>query len=373
MYQFAIPPSGHMVTLPGAIASANGPKAAALSLSSTESLTANQLQNHVTQARRVREKLIEQVSKPPEPGWKTAMNQVADTVEQMEKVLAFLQSQAAALPATPEKDMGALAVYPSGAAMQQSGRTSDTPPSAAESPTVSTGAAADTAATAPARPPRVIYVMEDGVVIVGLPPEPADPGTRADRATDATAAPAQADRSPQAAASELRAEAPRNAAKDAPSTATVVNLPLTDAQKQASQDLIALARKAYAQLQPASGALPARSPAEDTTGALISDETVGLTGALSQPAPSDRTAERLSTRPEPLASTSVAATPHSGSPERTAPQDPLMAVSPPYDRDPLRAAADAAAEQQMMALHLEGTNDIIYVVPPAKAAMDLIA
>jgi len=328
MYQFAIPPSGHMVTLPGAIASANGPKAAALSLSSTESLTANQLQTHVTQARRVREKLIEQVSKPPEPGWKTAMNQVADTVEQMEKVLAFLQSQAAALPATPEKDMGALAVYPSGAAMQQSGRTSDTPPSAAESPTVSTDAAADTAQAAP---------------------------------------------SPQAAASELRAEAPRNAAEDTPHAATVVNLPLTDAQKQASQDLIALARKAYAQLQPASGALPARSPAEATTGALISDETVGLTGALSQPAPSERTAERLPTRPEPLAYASVAATPHSGSPERTASQDPLMAVSPPYDRDPVRAAADAAAEQQMMALHLEGTNDIIYVVPPAKAAMDLIA
>jgi hypothetical protein len=369
MYQFAIPPSGHMVTLPGAIASANGPKAAALSLSSTESLTANQLQNHVTQARRVREKLIEQVSKPPEPGWKTAMNQVADTVEQMEKVLAFLQSQAAALPATPEKDMGALAVYPSGAAMQQSGRTSDTPPSAAESPTVSTDAA-ETSAT---KPPRVIYVMEDGVVIVGLPPEPADPGTRADRTPDATAAPAQADRSPQAAASELRAEAPRNAAEDAPHAATVVNLPLTDAQKQASQDLIALARKAYAQLQPASGALPASSPAEATTGALISDETVGLTGALSQPAPSERTAERLPTRPEPLASASVGATPHSGSPERTTPQDPLMAVSPPYDRDPVRAAADAAAEQQMMALHLEGTNDIIYVVPPAKAAMDLIA
>lgn len=106
MYHFTTPPLGPAVTLPSAIASANGPRAAAFSISNSDKLTANQLQNQVSQARRAREKMIDQVTKPPEPGWKSAMNQISDTVDHMEKVLNFLRTQVSRLPATPVTDQG---------------------------------------------------------------------------------------------------------------------------------------------------------------------------------------------------------------------------------------------------------------------------
>jgi len=363
MYHLTTPPLGITVTLPGAIASANGPQAAALSLSTSESLTANQLQNHVTQARRAREKLIDQVSKPPEPGWQSAMQQISDTVNRMEKVLSFLQAQAATLPVSPVEDMNALAVFPSGAAMQQSGRTLDSSPSAAESPAALSASAAPSpeAATPPAN--RVIYVMEDGVVIVGLPPEA--PG-QADARAGATGS------SPEAGTATGRTEAPSRPQTapggepgdtQASAANTVVNLPLTEDQQRASAELIALARKAYAQLQPSRDVQAA---------ALMPDEAVGLTGDLARDPAAPPSPERIETaapaRPDAV---DPVAQPRMDSPPE--PRDPLLAAAEPFARDPMREAASAAEQQQMMALQLDGSGDIIYIVPPAKAALDLIA
>jgi len=345
MYHFTTPPMGLMVTLPGAIASANGPHAAALSLSDSESLTTNQLQNHVSQARRAREKLIDQVSKPPEPGWRSAMHQISDTVDQMEKVLSFLRSKSAALPATPVEDMDALAVFPSGTAMQQSGSMSDSRPSEAESPMAATTAADASSASAP----RVIYVMDDGVIIVGRPPR--DAAGPAQNSADATtgfdqSSPAQ----PPPSGDHMTSNA-------------VISLPLTEDQQRASAELIALAQKAYAQQQ-------ASRDAQDAE--LFSDESVGLTGALSDANAAAQTSTRGDRAPVPrMVMSDPAERPDVG--HGTDPASSLTAAPKPFERDPAREAAAAAEHQQVMALQLDGHSDIIYIVPPAKAAMDLTA
>ncbi len=354
MYHFTTPPLGPAVTLPSAIASANGPRAAAFSISNSDKLTANQLQNQVSQARRAREKMIDQVTKPPEPGWKSAMNQISDTVDHMEKVLNFLRTQVSRLPATPVTDKDALAVYPSGVAMQQSGRMPDGLPSVAEAPADlnATPAAAPTDATAEtsaaARPPRVIYVMDDGVVIIGLPP--ADP-PQANAAADRTATPAPSDASQPSQSGESM------------TSNTVISLPLTEDQRRASADLIALAQKAYAYQTQSRTSQSAE---------LISDEGVGLTGALSEAPGSAAALDRPDRAPVPRVLTADAA-PTQGAEMRTPPSDPLIAAAEPYERNPQREAAEAQEQRQMLALQLDGHNDIIYIVPPAKAAIDLTA
>ncbi|NHM21196.1 chemotaxis protein CheA [Tritonibacter mobilis] len=354
MYHFTTPPLGPAVTLPSAIASANGPRAAAFSISNSDKLTANQLQNQVSQARRAREKMIDQVTKPPEPGWKSAMNQISDTVDHMEKVLNFLRTQVSRLPATPVTDKDALAVYPSGVAMQQSGRMPDGLPSVAEAPADlnATPAAAPTDATAEtsaaARPPRVIYVMDDGVVIIGLPP--ADP-PQANAAADRTATPAPSDASQPSQSGESM------------TSNTVISLPLTEDQRRASADLIALAQKAYAYQTQSRTSQSAE---------LISDEGVGLTGALSEAPGSAAALDRPDRAPVPRVLTADAA-PTQGAELRTPPSDPLIAAAEPYERNPQREAAEAQEQRQMLALQLDGHNDIIYIVPPAKAAIDLTA
>ncbi|MFY1706200.1 chemotaxis protein CheA [Tritonibacter scottomollicae] len=344
MYHFTTPPMGLMVTLPGAIASANGPHAAALSLSDSESLTTNQLQNHVSQARRAREKLIDQVSKPPEPGWRSAMNQISDTVDQMEKVLSFLRSQSADLPAKPVEDMDALAVFPSGTAMQQSGSMPDSRPSEAESPTAATTASDASSASAP----RVIYVMDDGVIIVGRPPQ--DTAAPARNGADATGF----DRS---------SPVQTRPSGDHMTSNAVISLPLTEDQQRASAELIALAQKAYAQQQASRDAQGA---------ALFSDESVGLTGALSDATAAVQTSTRGDRAPVPrMVMSDPAERPNVG--PATDPASSLTAAPKPFERDPAREAAAAAEQQQIMALQLDGHSDIIYIVPPAKAAMDLTA
>ncbi|WP_065329773.1 chemotaxis protein CheA [Tritonibacter mobilis] len=359
MYHFTTPPLGPAVTLPSAIASANGPRAAAFSISNSDKLTANQLQNQVSQARRAREKMIDQVTKPPEPGWKSAMNQISDTVDHMEKVLNFLRTQVSRLPATPVTDKDALAVYPSGVAMQQSGRMPDGLPSVAEAPADlnATPVATPTDATAEtitaARPPRVIYVMDDGVVIIGLPPaDTPQPNAAADR----TAAPAPSD-APQPSQSE-----PSQSGESMTSN-TVISLPLTEDQRRASADLIALAQKAYAYQTQSRTSQSAE---------LISGESVGLTGALSEAPGSAAALDRPDRAPVPRVLTADAA-PTLGAEMRRPPSDPLIAAAEPYERNPQREAAEAQEQRQMLALQLDGHNDIIYIVPPAKAAIDLTA
>ena len=117
-------------TRPGAIASANGPRAAAFSISNRTS-DRQPVRNQVCQAR-AHAKMIDQVTKPPEPGWKSAMNQISDTVDHMEKgtfcALRF------PLACDPGDGQGRPAVYPSGVAMQQSGGMPDGLKSAAEAP-----------------------------------------------------------------------------------------------------------------------------------------------------------------------------------------------------------------------------------------------
>ncbi|NIZ13099.1 chemotaxis protein CheA [Phaeobacter sp. HF9A] len=341
MYEFSTPPLGVLVNLPGAIASANGPQAAALSLSNTDSLTTNQLQNHVAQARRARNKLIDQVSKPPQPGWKVAMEQISDTVTQMERVLTFLQTQTGALPAKPAEDMNAIAVFPSGDAMQQSGKTPERLPSAVETPT-----APFSAATAADRAPRVIYVMDEGVMILGRPegPSPAASQRRETRTEAASqAAPATSNRA----------------------SATIVALPLTEEQQRASADLITLARNAYEQLQ--------RSQPDREAAALVTDRDVGLTGNLSQDPAAPPSPERVD-----LTQTAGAVDPARSSPAQAAPkvptvQDALLAPVDPFEETPAEEAAAPQEAQRILALQLDGAGDIIYIVPPAKAAMDLIA
>ena len=305
MYHFTTPPMGLMVTLPGAIASANGPHAAALSLSDSESITPNQLQNHVSQARRAREKLIDQISKPPEPGWQSAMNQISDTVDQMEKVLTFLRTQSAALPATSVEDMDALAVFPSGTAMQQSGRMSDSPLSAAESPTASRSAMDATSGSAP----RVIYVMNDGVIIVGRPPQEALNPTRH------TADPAESERPSLAQASPSGDNMTSNA---------VISLPLTEDQKRASAELIALAHRAYAQQQ---------ASRDVQTTALFSDESVGLTGALTDVTSSAQTPIHGERAPVPRPGMADVTERPNVRPT-TDPAPSLIAAPEPFERDP---------------------------------------
>ncbi len=391
MYHFGGPQFGLLVTLPSAIASANGPHAAALSLSDSDSLTANQLQNHVTQARRARERLIDQISKPPEPGWKSAVNQINETVDRMEKVLSFLQT-ASPLHARPVEDMEALAVFPSGTAMQQSGRTPDVPPSAAESPTEPSSARATFAAAARAEPTaRVIYVMDDGVVIIGLPPQAPATGS----------APSTADASDRSSPEARVAQGdppyplPRRARLDAqmqvtadiraedwredeavadqasgfgtpqatPEVAAVIPLPLTEDQRRASQDLLSLARKAYAQFQ---------MRQDDPPGALVSSAKVGLTAALSNDPATPPSPERLEPRPAPRG---LAAEPAKLADSRSALQekDPMFAPTDPFAQPAAQEAAEASRAQKLVALQLEGRSDMIYIVAPARTSMDLIA
>ncbi|WP_420005632.1 chemotaxis protein CheA [Arenibacterium sp. LLYu02] len=403
MYHLGGPQFGLMVTLPSAIASANGPHAAALSLSKSDDMTANQLQNHVTQARRMREKLIDQVSKPPEPGWQSAMNQISDTVDRMEKVLSFLQTQVA-LPVKPVEDMKAIAVFPSGVAMQQSGRTSDVPPSEAESPTVPFSGPRPASASEAARTPRVIYVMDDGVFIVGLPPqEQSAPdkgqstGPNTGPNTGVTLPEASRDSpflSPRTArlramagdTADIRAEdwqqdtsqqdqARLNATRQradfaqqkaqAPSGEefAVISLPLSEAQHQASQDLIALARSAYAQLQTAR---------TEEAGAVSNDVKVGMTGELSRDPTLPRSPERIEPAPAPRG-IPVEAPKLSLARGEAKPDDPLFDAADPFAASPQQQAAKQREDQRIMALQLDGTSDIIYIVPAAKASMDLIA
>ncbi|KUP92094.1 chemotaxis protein CheA [Tritonibacter horizontis] len=354
MYHYTTPPLGISVNLPSAIASANDPHAAALSLSTSDSLTANQLQNHVTQARRAREQLIDRVTKPPEPGWQSAINRISDTVNRMEKVLSFLQLQTS-LPARPDADMDALAVYPSGTAMQQSGSTPDVPPSAAESPAALRSAspmaqpevAVDAAV---AREPRVIYVMDEGVMIVGL--------------SDADVASERAQEQMPLGTSVLQTTTTSDQGKSAN---VVVNLPLTEDQQRASQDLIALARKAYAQLRP-------ENPEQSAD--LITTTQVGLTGDLEKDPATAPSPERI-TPAETLHAardTTQVETPKLAETSTlSARKDPLLAMAEPFARDASEEAAETQQKQQIIALQLDGHNDIIYIVPPAKATMDLIA
>ncbi|WP_416368854.1 chemotaxis protein CheA [Tritonibacter mobilis] len=370
MYHFTTPPLGPVVILPSAIATANGPQAAAVSISDSESLTTNQLHNQLSEARRARDKMIEQVSRPPEPGWKSAMHQISDTVDHMEKVLDLLRSHVSALPASPATGSDPLAVYPSGVAMQQSGRTPDSPPSVAEAPAAPT-AVSDPAAPPAAGPqdpnasaqalassqPRVIYVMNDGVIIIGLPHTEADATT----GTAEAASTASRDNSTDAAG---RADPLQPPQSGAPMTAnTVISLPLTEDQKRASADLIALAKKAYAyQAQ----------PRDAQAAELISDENVGLTGALSE-SPELSAPDRPERAPVPRILTAELAQPDAGSQRPAANDDPLIAAAAPYARDPQREAAQAQEQQQILALQLDGHHDIIYIVPPAQAAIDLTA
>lgn len=402
MYHLGGPQFGLMVTLPSAIASANGPHAAALSLSKSDDLTANQLQNHVTQARRMREKLIDQISKPPEPGWQSAMNQISDTVDRMEKVLSFLQTQVS-LPVKPVEDMEAIAVFPSGVAMQQSGRTSDVPPSAAESPTASSAApAADGAATG--RPPRVIYVMDDGVFIVGLPPQDstapqagASKQGQSDQGPNAGVTLPEASRespfaSPrtqrlqeqagvtaeirsedwqqdvaqqeQARRSQVQSEREQSTAKPrAADDFSVVTLPLTEDQNRVNRDLIALARSAYAELQTAR---------KEEAGAVSNDVKVGVTGQLARDPNQPHSAERIEPAPAPRA-VPVEAPKLSQGRGEIKESDPLLGRPDPFARSPEQEAAKVREEQRIMALQINGTGDIIYIVPAAQASMDLIA
>lgn len=399
MYHLSGPQFGLMVTLPSAIASANGPHAAALSLSKSDDLTANQLQNHVTQARRMREKLIDQISKPPEPGWQSAMNQISDTVDRMEKVLSFLQTQIA-LPVKPVEDMKAIAVFPSGVAMQQSGRMSDVPPSEAESPTASFSGPRPASATEADRTPRVIYVMDDGVLILGLPPqERSAPETGQNSGPNSGVTLPEASRespflSPRTArlramagdTADIRAEdwqqdtsqqdqARLNATRQradfaqqkaqAPSGEefAVISLPLSEAQHQVSQDLIALARSAYAQLQTAR---------TEEAGAVSNDVKVGMTGELSRDPTLPRSPERIEPTPAPRG-IPVEAPKLSLARGEAKPDDPLFAPADPFAVSPQQQAAKQREDQRILALQLDGTSDIIYIVPAAKASMDLIA
>lgn len=397
MYHFSGPQFGLMVTLPSAIASANGPHAAALSLSKSDDLTANQLQNHVTQARRMREKLIDQISKPPEPGWQSAMNQISDTVDRMEKVLSFLQTQVA-LPVKPVEDMKAIAVFPSGVAMQQSGRMSDVPPSEAESPTASFSGPRPASASEADRTPRVIYVMDDGVLILGLPPQETEAKQRESGPNSGVTLP-EASReppflSPRTArlramagdTADIRAEdwqqdtsqqdqARLNATRQradfaqqkaqAPSGEefAVLSLPLSEAQQQVSQDLLALARSAYAQLQTAR---------TEEAGAVSNDVKVGMTGELSRDPTLPRSPERIEAAPAPRG-IPVEAPELSQARGEAKPDDPLFAPAEPFAVSPQQQAAKQREDQRIFALQLDGTSDIIYIVPAAKASMDLIA
>lgn len=397
MYHFSGPQFGLMVTLPSAIASANGPHAAALSLSKSDDLTANQLQNHVTQARRMREKLIDQISKPPEPGWQSAMNQISDTVDRMEKVLSFLQTQVA-LPVKPVEDMKAIAVFPSGVAMQQSGRMSDVPPSEAESPTASFSGPRPASASEADRTPRVIYVMDDGVLILGLPPQETEATQRESGPNSGVTLP-EASReppflSPRTArlramagdTADIRAEdwqqdtsqqdqARLNATRQradfaqqkaqAPSGEefAVLSLPLSEAQQQVSQDLLALARSAYAQLQTAR---------TEEAGAVSNDVKVGMTGELSRDPTLPRSPERIEAAPAPRG-IPVEAPELSQARGEAKPDDPLFAPAEPFAVSPQQQAAKQREDQRIFALQLDGTSDIIYIVPAAKASMDLIA
>ncbi|TNJ41786.1 chemotaxis protein CheA [Phaeobacter sp. B1627] len=383
MYHFTPPPTGLMVNLPSAIASANGPHAAALSLSDSDSLTANQLQNQVTQARRARDKIIDQISKPPEPGWKSAVNQISDTVDRMEKVLSFLQahrvlsaSPAELLGPVPGSVPGSVDVYPSGPALQQSGGTSQAGPAESgtsqavlrdaktavgplSAPAIANEAASADTLSPPAggSPSRVIYVMDDGVVILGLAPERAARDASGFR--DPTEVPLQSSRTAD------HAQAESGAVSGAQPPGVVVNLPLTEDQQRASQDLIALARKAYAQLQPL-------QPREAEHSAdLITTTQVGITAELDMDPASKPSADRI-TPADPLPAASASA-PGSENTTATAPQnDPLHATAQPFANSASEDAAEATRQQQIIALQLDGHNDIIYIVPPAKATMDLI-
>ncbi|OIQ29856.1 MAG: hypothetical protein BM562_10720 [Alphaproteobacteria bacterium MedPE-SWcel] len=363
MYHFTAPPTGLMVNLPSAIASANGPHAAALSLSDSDSLTANQLQNQVTQARRARDKLIDQITKPPEPGWKSAVNQVSETVERMEKVLSFLQAHSV-LPVRPVEDLDSVEVYPSGTALQQSGRTSDAPPPDTKAPVASQSVASQSVASSPVAPPAnevsatepvnsaaagrapgVIYVMDDGVVIVGLPPE--ETARTASRHRGTTDAPLQ----------------PTPAAEQAKTPGVVVNLSLTEDQQRASQDLIALARKAYAQLQP---------HVAEQSADLITSTQIGITAELEKDPAAPPSPERI-TPAAPLREPPLSPPTSADTTANSTQKDPLHATAAPFASDASEEAAEATRQQQVIALQLDGHNDIIYIVPPAKATMDLIA
>ncbi len=144
---------------------------------------------------------------------------------------------------------------------------------------------------------------------------------------------------------------------------TVISLPLTEDQRRASADLIALAQKAYAYQTQSRTSQSAE---------LISDEGVGLTGALSEAPGSAAALDRPDRAPVPRVLTADAA-PTQGAEIRTPPSDPLIAAAEPYERNPQREAAEAQEQQQMLALQLDGHSDIIYIVPPAKAAIDLTA
>ncbi len=361
MYHYTTPPLGIAVNLPSALASAKGPVAAALSLSSSDRMTANQLQSHINQARKAREKLIDQVTKPPEPGWKTAVYRISDTVNRMEQVLSVLQSQAS-LPAKLVQDTDALAVYPSGAAMQQSGRTSDMPPSAAESPTALSGSTPkDTpsglaAEATRASSPRVVYVMDDGVMILGRPPE-----RRRQTAEPPQPSPTQPNVTSPGASRSGETSAQTMEGRTT-SSSIIVNLQLAEAQKPPRQDLIALTRKGYAQVQ---------GNAPGSSADLISSTKIGITGALDQAPAFQQSPDRITLTEGGQAPRGEAAV-RPDSVERPAPEDPLHASAEPFARNATEDARESA-QRQVIALQMDGHNDIIYIVPPAKAAMDLIA